>query len=163
MLSTTTVLRHANAADWSAVASLLSANNLPLDGAQDHLSNYLLACRGADVVGVAGAEVYGNIALLRSIAVAPMVHGQGVGRMLVLRLLEEAKMHRMTEVYLLTTTATQYFSQFGFQRCSHDCAPPALQSSVQFQGACPASAHFMSLALVSKQPTTSRTVAQPSP
>ena len=163
MLSTATVLRPATAADWSAIASLLSANKLPQDGAQDHLANYLLACRNAEVVGVAGAEIYGNIALLRSIAVAPTVHGQGVGRMLVLRLLEEAKMHRMTEVYLLTTTATQYFSQFGFQRCSHDCAPPALQSSVQFQGACPASAHFMSLALLPNQPTTSRTGAQPSP
>ena len=91
MLNTTITLRRATTSDWGAIASLLQANGLPLDGAQDHLDNYHLALQASTVVGVAGAEIYSNIALLRSMAVAPALHGHGIGRLLLLRVLQEAR------------------------------------------------------------------------
>ncbi|KQW02923.1 hypothetical protein [Rhizobacter sp. Root1221] len=51
-------LRKADRADWPAIKSLLLANQLPLDGAQAHLSTFVVAESGTEVVGVAGAEVY---------------------------------------------------------------------------------------------------------
>jgi N-acetylglutamate synthase-like GNAT family acetyltransferase len=150
-VNTTVSLRQAVPADWPAVAALLEANKLPLDGARDHLSTYLLAVSDGEVVGSAGAEVYGDIALLRSVAVAPGLHRQGIGKTLVGRFIQEAQRRNITRLYLLTVTAPEYFAQFGFKRGKIDQAPQALKASAEFQGACPACAAFMSLALVERQ------------
>jgi len=64
-------LRQATPADWPALAALLEANKLPLDGARQHLNTYLLATSNGELVGSAGAEIYGHIALMRSVAVRP--------------------------------------------------------------------------------------------
>lgn len=153
MLNSNIALRSATPSDWSAIAALLEANKLPLDGAQDHLSNYLLATNGAEIVGVAGAEVYGDIALLRSVAVTPAAHRQGVGKQLVTRMLDEARKRQIGKVYLLTVTAPEYFAQYGFKRGSRDNAPEALKASAEFQGACPACSALMSLTVTDKPVT----------
>jgi N-acetylglutamate synthase-like GNAT family acetyltransferase len=149
MLNRNVVLRPATQNDWPAIASLLEANQLPLDGAREHLSGFLLATRDGEIVGCAGAEVYAEVALLRSVAVAPALYRQGVGKMLVTRLLQEAPRHKVSTFYLLTDTAPDYFAQFGFRREPIARAPQALKASAEFQGACPASAAFMSLSLAS--------------
>jgi N-acetylglutamate synthase-like GNAT family acetyltransferase len=141
-------LRQAGASDWAAIAGLLDANKLPLDGAQAHLANYVLAIANGEVVGCAGAEIYGDVALLRSVAVAPGLQNSGIGRLLVSQLLEEARRRGIRSVHLLSVTAPEYFSQFGFKRGPRERAPVALQASAEFQGACPACAAFMSLALI---------------
>ncbi|MES2956681.1 MAG: arsenic resistance N-acetyltransferase ArsN2 [Pseudomonadota bacterium] len=140
-------LRTASQNDWPAVAALLQANKLPLDGAREHLSGYLLAESNGEVVGSAGTEVYDQVALLRSVAIAPGLHRQGVGRALVARLLEEAGKRQIGSIHLLTVTAPEYFAQFGFKRGPIDQAPQALKASTEFQGACPACAAFMTLNL----------------
>lgn len=140
-------LRPAIQSDWPAVAALLEANKLPPDGAREHLSTYLLAVSNGEVIGSAGAEVYGNVALLRSVAVAPGLHRQGVGRMLVSRMLEEATKRQIATIHLLSVTAPEYFAQFGFKRGPIGQAPQALKASAEFQGVCPACAAFMSLTL----------------
>ncbi|HSW08009.1 arsenic resistance N-acetyltransferase ArsN2 [Aquabacterium sp.] len=145
-------LRPAGQNDWPAVASLLEANKLPLDGAREHLSTYLLATRNGKVIGSAGAEVYGSVALLRSVAVAPGLHRQGIGRALVSRLIEEATRRQIATLHLLSVTAPEYFAQFGFKRGPIDRAPQALKASAEFQGTCPACAAFMSLTLAKTLP-----------
>jgi N-acetylglutamate synthase-like GNAT family acetyltransferase len=140
-------LRQATPADWPAVASLLAAHKLPLDGAREHLAHYLVAVSNGEVIGCAGAEVYGRVALLRSVAVAPGLLRQGIGRALVTRLLDEARRRQIATVHLLTVTAPEYFAQFGFKRGPVEQAPQALKASAEFQGACPACSAFMSLTL----------------
>ena len=144
----TVSLRQAVPADWPAVAALLEANELPLDGAREHLSTYLLAVSNGEVVGCAGAEIHGDIALLRSVAVARGLHGQGIGKVLVDRMIREAQRRNIARLYLLTVSAPGYFGTFGFERGRIDQAPPALLASAELQGACPASAALMSLVLV---------------
>ncbi|WP_082579960.1 arsenic resistance N-acetyltransferase ArsN2 [Pelomonas sp. Root1444] len=140
-------LRQAGAADWPAVEALLLANKLPTEGAQAHLSTYLLATHNGEVIGCAGAEVYGSVALLRSVAVAPGLQKQGIGRLLVERLLQEAAARDIATLYLLTVTAPEYFAQYGFKRIKSEAAPAALKASAEFQGACPACAALMALTL----------------
>jgi N-acetylglutamate synthase-like GNAT family acetyltransferase/thioredoxin reductase len=141
-------LRQAGAADWPAIEALLLANKLPTEGAQAHLSTYLLAvANGEEVVGCAGAEVYGPVALLRSVAVAPGLHKQGIGRLLVQTMLQQARARDIGSLHLLTVTAPEYFAQYGFKRDQLDKAPAALKASAELQGACPACAAFMSLTL----------------
>jgi N-acetylglutamate synthase-like GNAT family acetyltransferase len=140
-------LRQAAASDWPAIEALLQANGLPLAGARAHLSTFVLAEAGAEVVGCAGAEAYGDIALLRSVAVAPGLQRQGIGRQLLALLIGEARRRSFKALYLLTTSAAAYFVRWGFQPADRAGAPRALQQSAEFQGACPASADFMVLSL----------------
>ncbi|HEY0818927.1 MAG TPA: arsenic resistance N-acetyltransferase ArsN2 [Rhizobacter sp.] len=143
----TVSLRQAGAADWPAIASLLSAHQLPLDGAQEHLQDYVVAHQGPEIVGVAGAEVRGDVALLRSVAVAPGLQRRGVGGLLVSTVLDEARRRGIRQIFLLTTTAPDFFKRHGFGVRGRSVVPAALQASAEFRGACPASATLMGLTL----------------
>ena len=140
-------LRQAGPSDWPAVEALLLVNKLPTEGAREHLATYLLALSNGEAVGSAGAEVYGSVALLRSVAIAPGLQKQGIGRLLVERLIQEVRSRDVASLHLLTVTAPEYFAQYGFKRGKIEDAPAALKASVEFQGACPACAAFMSLRL----------------
>lgn len=50
---------------------------------------------------------------------------------------------------LITTTAENYFPAFGFAPIARAEVEPAVQASVEFTGACPASAALMALTLAS--------------
>lgn len=141
------VFRHAAESDWNAIAALLQQAELPLDGAKDHLPHFLLALTpDGTLAGVAGLEVYGEVGLLRSVAVAE--RKKGLGSELVRRVLNEATQNGMRQVVLLTTTATDFFPRFGFRQIARSEAPAAVQQSIEFQEACPASATVMLLDLV---------------
>jgi len=140
-------LRPAAQGDWHATASLLQENELPLDGAREHLSAFLVATTDGVIVGCAGAEVYGDVALLRSIAVAPLLKRKGIGKMMVFRLLHDAKQRQISTLYLLTITVPEYFARLGFQHTLIENAPQALRASAEFQGAYPANSTFMTLTI----------------
>ena len=155
LLNKTCSLRPANPADWPAIEALLLANKLPTEGAREHLNTYLLAVADGEIAGVAGAEVYANLALMRSVAVRPGLHRQGIGRLLVEQLIDEARRRDIARLFLLTVTAPEYFAQYGFKRGPIELAPQALKASAELQGACPACAAFMSLTL--HEPRETRT------
>ena len=139
--------RRASRSDWPAIQALLLTHALPTEGAEAHLATFVVGSCGSELVAVAGAEVYGDRALLRSVAVTPVLQRQGVGKSLISLLLQEAKHRGVRQVFLLTTTAADYFPRFGFVQWPRDLAPPALQASAQFQGVCPDSAVFMGVTL----------------
>jgi N-acetylglutamate synthase-like GNAT family acetyltransferase/thioredoxin reductase len=147
-LNTTFSVRQATPADWPAISALLKANQLPLDGAQDHLSTFVVAHREGEVLGVAGAEVRGAAALLRSVAVAPGLHHMGIGRTLVGTLVDQARRRQVYQIFLLTTTAAAYFPRFGFAPIDRQQVPESIKASAEFQGACPASATLLGLTLI---------------
>lgn len=139
--------RTATPADWTQVSTLLTDAQLPLDGAEEHLAHFLLAFRNNQLVGSAGLEIYGTCGVLRSVAVDASERGHGLGRALVQRVLEQAKAQGVVHVVLLTTTAEDFFPWFGFQPIARADAPTPVTVSVEFQGACPASATVMQLDL----------------
>ena len=143
-------LRRAAPNDWPLVADLLGALSLPLDGARDHLGEFVVAERGSAVVGCAAVERYADAGLLRSVAVAPAEQGRGTGRALVEWCLRDAGASGIRTVVLLTTTADRYFTRYGFEIVARDAVPDAVRASAEFQGACPASATVMRLALPSR-------------
>ncbi|WP_110171567.1 arsenic resistance N-acetyltransferase ArsN2 [Luteitalea pratensis] len=139
------IVRPASARDWDAIVMLLEQHRLPLAGARDHVSDFLVTVDDGSVIGVAGLEMYGDAALLRSVAVSSP--GGGVGTRLVEALLEQARQAGVGTVVLLTTTAAAFFPRFGFTEVTRDDVPAAVRASAEFQGACPASATVMRLAL----------------
>jgi amino-acid N-acetyltransferase len=136
-------LRAATDADLPAIARLLAEANLPIDGVAVALPTFVVAEHGREVVGAAGLELCGNDALLRSVVVAPAWQSRGLGRALVSRAIAEAEARRLHALYLLTTTAEQYFPAFGFERTTRDAVPADVRATAEFQTACPASATVM--------------------
>jgi len=141
------IIRRATPRDWPKIAALLATADLPLAGAQAHLSDFFLAFRDDVLIGSAGLERYGDTALLRSVAVASTERGHGLGQTLVQQALAYAASLGVRQVVLLTTMAADFFLRFGFQLISRAEFPRASQASVEFQEACPASATGMSLVL----------------
>lgn len=133
--------------DRGTVEALLVREQLPLDGVAEHFHTFVVAERGEAVVGAAGLEVHGSFGLVRSVVVAPELKGQGLGRQLTHQLLAQARERGLEAVYLLTTTAPDFFAHLGFERLAREAAPEPLWASAEFQGACPASAIVMRLTL----------------
>jgi amino-acid N-acetyltransferase len=142
-------VRNATAADLEAVERLLADNNLPVEGVAENFSNFLVADDEESIAGAIGLERFGSVALLRSAVVAPEYRGSGIGRRLIEELLTQAVRAGIGDVYLLTTTAEEYFPRFGFKRSTRTAVPDSLKSSAEFQGACPETATVMVRSLVS--------------
>lgn len=136
-------VRAATPDDWPAIAALLNANALPVQGAHDHLPAFVVADADGEPVGCAGAEVYGRVALLRSVAVRPEWHGCGAGRQMLSVLLPLLAQRGVDRLFLLTTTAPGYFARLGFVVMKREDAPLELAASAEFKGACPATAVLM--------------------
>jgi amino-acid N-acetyltransferase len=129
--------------DLSALLALLERSGLPQAGLADHLATTIVARSGDAVVGSAALEVYGGAALLRSVAVDATLRGHGLGQRLTRAALDLARQRGVATVYLLTETAADFFPRFGFQLTERAAVEPAVQQSVEFRGACPASAQML--------------------
>ena len=136
-------IRNANDSDLAAVERLLSASDLPLDGVRESFASFIVAEDDNEIAGAAGLEKFGSAALLRSAVVATKHRGSGIGRLLVEHLLEHAEEAGIDELYLLTTTAENYFPRFGFTRTTRSTVPDAVKASAEFRGACPDTAVVM--------------------
>ena len=133
----------ATPADLTAVLELIDASGLPRAGLDAHVATMLVARENSRIVGTAALELYGGSALLRSVAVAAPLRGQGLGRRLTSAALELARRHGARTVYLLTETAGDFFPKFGFRKIERGDVDPAVQASQEFTSACPASALVM--------------------
>lgn len=141
-------LRDAVAGDLHEVEALLRASDLPLDGLRDQFGDgYAVAVWNGAIVGVEGIEVHGADGLLRSAAVASEWRGRHVGDALTRDRISWARRRGLRNLYLLTTTAADWFPRFGFRRADRAAAPGSIRRSREFAEACPASAVFMELPL----------------
>src|SRR5919198_5970916 len=92
------------------VKELLAACKLPNSDLEvTHFEHFFGCGREDEPKGVIGIELYGNVGLLRSLAVDESTRGRGCGK----RLVTEAELHAarngVQSLYLLTTTAENFF------------------------------------------------------
>jgi len=139
--------RRATPADLPLILSLLRQANLSVAGVEDHLAEFLVAVEGDRIVGSAGLEVYGEAALLRSVAVAAPQRGRGLGARLVTAALARARHLGVREVALLTTSAAPFFRRFGFRDVDRQTLDPRLFASKALGEECCATAVGMKLRL----------------
>ena len=137
-------LRAAEPADYAAVTTLLAQAGLPVEGVADQFGDgYVVACGAGALAGVAAIERHGNCGLLRSVVVAPGERSRGLAARLVEQRLAWASAQGLSAVYLLTTTAADYFPRFGFERIAREEAPAEIRAAREFASSCPASAVLM--------------------
>ena len=124
------------AGDLAAIVQLLGRSGLDADGLEQHLDTTLVARRNSQLVASAGLELYGRQALLRSVVVAPQLQGTGLGRRMTGQVLALAQTRGITQVYLLTETARDFFARFGFRLMERADVPHKVQLSQEFSMAC---------------------------
>jgi amino-acid N-acetyltransferase len=130
--------------DVSAVKQLLSASSLPIGDIAAQPLQYFFGCgSGPELEGVIGLELFGEVALLRSLAVLSSRRGTGVGSDLVAHAERHARDQGVQSLYLLTTTAEQFFLRRGYARIPREDAPAAIKDTKEFSGICPMSSTFM--------------------
>lgn len=137
------ILMPATRADLSAIISLLSANDLPVQDVGQHVGSFILAKWRGVVVGTAGLEYYGEVALVRSLCVSLAHRGNDVGRQLLSTVEESAFARRACRLYLLTNAAIAYFERRGYAVLARNDAPSAIRNTVEFRLLCPGSATCM--------------------
>jgi amino-acid N-acetyltransferase len=138
----------ATADDLDAIKQLLTDNQLPTAGVDEHWKTFIVARDAGVVVACGGSEAHEFAALLRSVAVHPNYRSLGIGRKIVRQLLDRLASRGIREFYLLTTTAQEYFRKRGFKVIDRDEVHPQLLGSAEFQGACPSSAVCMRLVML---------------
>jgi amino-acid N-acetyltransferase len=137
-------IRPALPADLPTVLALLKDCNLPwqdVDAAL--LDGFLLAVDSDSVVGTAGLERHGSDALLRSLAVRTECRSTGLGKQLANAIEAHARKTGVTALYLLTTTAADFFARRGYAVIPRQEAPATLQNTAEFSTLCPSQAVCM--------------------
>ena len=127
--------------------AFLRAAGLPVDDLVAPVAVQLFGVFDGDaLVGVVGLERAGDAALLRSLAVVDARRGAGYGRALVAFAEREAAAQGVRCLYLLTTTAADFFDRLGYRRIARNEVPRAIAATPQFAMLCPASSTCMAKA-----------------
>lgn len=136
-------VRAADADDLDRVEALLDANDLPFRDVRAKPECFHVARSGGRVVGVGGVEVYGADGLVRSVVVEESHRGRGYGTALCDALESQARDEGVETLYLLTTTAAEYFERRGYEAVPREAAPSSVRGTTEFSDLCPDSATCM--------------------
>ena len=93
--------------------------------------------------GLVGCEIHGNDGLLRSLVVTPEKRSDGTGSALVEHVEAYARKQGVRVMYVLTTTAEDFFARRGYSSISRDQVPDSIRSTTEYSDICPASSAVM--------------------
>ena len=128
----------------SAAVALLKSATLPTeDLTEAHCDHFYFTGPEATPSGLVGLELLGDVALLRSLVVAGDQRGAGAGSRLLAHAESQARLNGVRLLYLLTTTAEDFFARRGYVRADRQTAPVPIRGTREFAGICPASSAFM--------------------
>ena len=134
----------ADPSDEPQVRQLLAGCELPdEDITASHLQHFLVVRHETNLAGVIGLELFGRCALLRSLAVETHVRGKGIASRLVEKVEKYARSHDVESLYLLTTTAADFFAKHGFRTTDRNDVPIVLKETAEFKSICPSTAICM--------------------
>lgn len=134
--------RIACASDFQDIRALLQDAGLPFDDlSADAMPDFMVLrdARG-ELLAAGGIERCGSDGLLRSVVVAKAGRGEGLGRHVVALLENHARAKGINTLYLLTTTAADFFPRLGYMPFDRAAVPAAVAASTEFALLCPASA-----------------------
>jgi len=129
------------------ILALLQENDLPVDDLDENKT--LFACVSKEhLIGTGGLEFFGNCALLRSISIRRDLQKRGLGKFMVGELETIAKQKQINCLYLLTTTAKDFFTKEGYETVDRERAPIEIKNTTEFSSICPSTATMMRKFLV---------------
>ena len=127
--------------DKNEVLRLLSEAELPIEDLTiEKLKDFLVAKRqDYTVIGSIGIELKQDVGLLRSLVVHPYHRKRGLGKLLVNELESFAKEKGVNVLYLLTTTAADFFLGLGYCVTLRETVPKNIADTEEFKSICPSS------------------------
>ncbi|SFH03170.1 amino-acid N-acetyltransferase [Halopelagius inordinatus] len=131
----------------SCVESMLEETGLPSRDVRSKPDCFYAGYVDGDAVAVGGIEAYGTAGLLRSVVVAESKRGEGFGTALCDALEGEARAAGVETLFLLTTTAADFFADRGFAEIARSDAPDSVRATTEFEDICPATAVCMKKSL----------------
>jgi len=137
-------MKTVNNLNLEAIQKILSDANLPYaDISEEKLKHFIGIEKNDNLIGLVGLEVFPPYALLRSLAVAESLRGQGLGIKLLTQIEKLAKENKIKDIYLLTTTAEKFFAKHSYKEIARDAAPAVIKATSEYCDVCPASATVM--------------------
>ena len=103
-------LKKTSPENFSKVLVLLSLANLPTIDIGENVELFSLEM-DSEIIGTAGLEIFGRIGLLRSLSVLESQKRKGYGFLIVQKLESYVKAKNIKELYLLTSTAKDFFEK----------------------------------------------------
>ena len=128
--------------NFFSVIDLLQRNNLPTEDITAATTLFALYDSN-ELIGTIGLEYDGENALLRSLSTSAHKRGIGGGKLLVDFVEKFAKENNIHSIYLLTTTAADFFDKRNYLRITKTDVPEFIKQTTEFASTCPASAIVM--------------------
>jgi amino-acid N-acetyltransferase len=143
----TLTLQQADDSTLSYIETLLERNDLPSQDVRANPGWFYVAYSDTEPVGIGGVERYGPHGLLRSVVIEHTAQGNGFGTALCEALEATASADGVETLYLLTTTAADFFANHGYRECKRTDAPVAIQQTTEFDSLCPTTATCLTKSL----------------
>ena len=132
----------ADAAQRASIVSLLLENGLPVSDLDE--SKILFACSSrGELIGTGGLEFFRDCALLRSISVRKDSQKKGLGKFIVAEMEKLAVQKGINRLYLLTTSAMDFFTKEGYEKIDRNDVPSEINKTTEFSSVCPSTATVM--------------------
>jgi arsenate reductase len=141
---TTTSIGPSSGGDLDAIKSMLMAALLPSRDVGGLNQRFIVARENGRILGCAGLEAFDQDGQVRSLAVHWTRRNAGLGTRLHERLLFEAVLAGVRNLYVVTTTAEEFFSRHGYRKVRAQEVPPRLLASEEFATFVPGGGTVMS-------------------
>ena len=143
-----TRLHTVSAEERGAIRALLERAGLPTSDLDSARPEFAVVREGGQVVAAGALQRFGSSALLRSVVVAEDRRGSGLGQMIVWELELLASATHISQLFLLTQTASEFFARQGYRVIERGAVPEEVRESAEFRSLCPSSATCMAKSLL---------------
>jgi amino-acid N-acetyltransferase len=127
---------------FSAAIALLKKNNLPTEDLDPGKQLFVVE-DGNEVIATVAVEYDFNDALLRSLSVSEEKRNTGVGAELVSFIEDYVHKQGVQNIYLLTTTAADFFLKRGYRTIDRGSVPKFIQNTKEYSVLCASSSTLM--------------------
>ena len=136
-----------SSAHFSIAVDQLKKNNLPTEDISETTKLFVLM-HDNKISGTIAIEHSGTEGLLRSLSVTEEQRNNGLGIQLVNFIENYAQQNGIQYLYLLTTTAENFFIKRAYEVVARNEVPEFIQKTSEFSSVCPSSAIVMKKILV---------------
>jgi len=133
----------ANEEDIANILRFMKENKLPVSDVDIFKQQFIVASFHRRIIGCVAIEIFGKTGLLRSLAVDISFRNWGIGKKLMVKADALSNENRIKNLYLLTTTASEFFLKNGWSVINRDSVPEEIACSTEFAFICPSTAVCM--------------------
>lgn len=129
--------------DLKEIKKLLAGSSLPFEDIDNIITDFEIVMMDNKIIGAAGVEKHFPYMLIRSVVIDPTFRHQHIGDQLIHALLDKLYPENYKGFYLLTESASPFFTKLGFVAVQRENVPVEIQQTTEFSKICPSSATVM--------------------